>query len=383
MKKLLILCVIAVFANPLLAQGPEILVPYRLGNKWGFSDTLGKIKLQPKYEKVTEFDYYYPENNHVIAIARLNGKELVINEQGKIIVPPVYEEVVIDDQAYSTIFIVTKNNKKTVFKNGKEILPVIFDSIEVASDDKFLVRIKDKWGLYSTSGKQLIPVVYDEINFTESITDSWEAIKDGKTKSYSFKPGKVDSDVMPPIEDQQIGSVNVEGVKFDENDFALKHGLDSVKMFYTSGVVYKKNNQGIFFEDNPDKLYFFSKSYELKNILFTDNYNLGQYYPGSKGLIIASLNGKYGIINQEGKEILPFDYDEISHKGNFCILTKNGKVGFFIIYTHYPVIIPRFDSYENHSLIPVNSNWSFTLFNIIKNGKEGYVGENGIEFFKD
>lgn len=383
MKKLLPFILLSVLANAVFAQNPEILVPYRLGNKWGYSDTLGKIKIQPKYENVTEFDYDFPiENNHVIAIGKLNGKELVFTEQQKIIVPPVYDEIIIDEQGFQLIFIIRKNNKKGVYKNGKELLPTQFDSIQIASYDKFLVLVKDKWGLYNSDGKQMIPAIYDEIKFSPfSGPDSWVAIKNGVSKMFSFKTDIADADAPPPSE--ELMAVDMEGVTFDEKSLMIKHKLDSVKMILNSGIVFKKGKQGIFLEGNDDEFYFFSKHYAVKNIVEINRYNLNLYYPGSKGLIVAELNGKTGIINQDEKQILPFEYDKVEYKGNFFILTKNGKIGFFIIYTHYPIIQPNYDKFIYNSSIPVNSNWSFTLFNIIKDGKEGYVGENGFEFFKD
>ncbi len=44
---------------------------------------------------------------------------------------------------------------------------------------------------------------------------------------------------------------------------------------------------------------------------------------------MASTNGSYGIINQEGKEVLPFIYDNIYADDEFLILKYNGKKGVY------------------------------------------------------
>jgi len=64
-------------------------------------------------------------------------------------------------------------------------------------------------------------------------------------------------------------------------------------------------------------------------------------------------------------------------------LKRNGKVGFFIWNGLYPVIQPIFDEYVKKYEIPVNYQWNFILFGVIKQGKRGFVGENGISYFKD
>ena len=65
------------------------------------------------------------------------------------------------------------------------------------------------------------------------------------------------------------------------------------------------------------------------------------------------------------------------------MLKRNGKVGFFIWNTHYLLIQPMFDEYVGKYNIPVNDKWNFILFKIYNQGKPGFVGENGIRYFKN
>ncbi len=60
------------------------LIPIEQDGKWGFTDEYSNIKIECKYEKVTEF------NKNGFAGVKLDGKWGSINEKGKVIIEPVY-----------------------------------------------------------------------------------------------------------------------------------------------------------------------------------------------------------------------------------------------------------------------------------------------------
>ena len=81
--------------------------------------------------------------------------------------------------------------------------------------------------------------------------------------------------------------------------------------------------------------------------------------------------------------MLPFEYDGIEEKDGFFLLKQNSRIGFFIWNSVYPVVQPAYEEYIGKQHIPVNNGWRFTLFRIMKNGRGGFVGENGVAYFKD
>lgn len=89
------------------------------------------------------------------------------------------------------------------------------------------------------------------------------------------------------------------------------------------------------------------------------------------------------MMNETEKEMLPFVYDSIEERDGFFLLTRNGKVGFFVLNTFYPTIQPGYDKYLWKVYLRVNGQWNFTLFKVEKNGKQGFVGENGIAYFRN
>ena len=91
-----------------------------------------------------------------------------------------------------------------------------------------------------------------------------------------------------------------------------------------------------------------------------DNYDSKQNVWYENNVLRVSKNGKYGIINYEGQEILPCEYEEITAlkgvKSNF-IVKKDGNVGLVnevgqtIVRTEYNNVIALKDEYKSEYII--------------------------------
>ncbi len=105
-----------------------------------------------------------------------------------------------------------------------------------------------------------------------------------------------------------------------------------------------------------------------------------------KHLFKIKNNSKYGISDSEGNNLLEISYDniEIADCG-IILIERNKRQGVFQrILSTYPNIEPKYLNIEKYYEIPVNKNWVFTLYKAkLENGNEIYVGENGIEYFRE
>ena len=388
------LCVIAfplLLVIELFAQSPEILIPFRVGSKWGYSDTLGKIKIPAKYDTVPLFDYSKVyKGNHVIAIVKFNKKSMAINEKGVVVVPPKYDFINVIQQSAEIAFSVSSNRKFGVFTRGKELFPPIYDYMDITPYGHFKVHKDNKWGLINNDGKIVIPINYDDLrekNASQPDIVNWEAINWGKDREFIKVKTNLQFDrpaLAPPGEVSEIsGYISPEDINKEADIARKEYDLDSLRVNNYTGVVFKGKQQGIFLPVEARKVYLFSKSYTIHGIKYFSSYERNYLKKHSAAYLIAVFNGKYGMINEKEEIVLSFEYDHIEEKEGFFLLKRNGKVGFFIWNTHYPLIQPIFDEYVWKYDIPVNDKWSFILFKISKNGKPGFVGENGIRYFKD
>jgi len=90
-----------------------------------------------------------------------------------------------------------------------------------------------------------------------------------------------------------------------------------------------------------------------------------------------------GVLNEEGKVILPVIYDNIEFlkNGTQAKLELDGKVGRKLFLSHYPTLEPKYKELRNARSLRVTKRWSFALFTVIIDGQKGYIGENGVEYF--
>jgi hypothetical protein len=377
------------------AQTKKILVPYRVGNLWGYSDTLGKTVIKPAYDSVGffrgEFTDVYKKRKHG-----------VVNNTGKLLVAPVYDRILIIDSGFIII-----SGKKFGFINtaGALVLPMKFDDI-YTNGEILEVYKNGKLGLYTFKGKLFLPVVYDKILLDISIPGSKDQYylvekegveylvdkKTGKVKKYekddsygelvAVTEGMYEPEnIITPVKERQIKN------KFNTDEISVLrtyrlYGDGSDNYFLVS----KNGKKGVVhhYGDSAKMKLVIPISYD--DIAYVQDNFVSSYLPANSNFIfVVKKDGKYGLLNENEKTLLPFEYDlinELAGGMRMFELTKNNKKGIFLPNTSYPLIQPKYESVNFTTEIPVNDRWSFVVCRVMLNGKYGYVGENGVEYFK-
>ena len=140
------------------------LVPYRLGNQWGYSDANGELKITPKYDSITPFEYNkFLKKWYAKTIQ--NGEENLIDEKGKILAPLVSRKAKkVTVQEY---FIAIEKPNRTY-----ELYNIVANKYYSESVTKyqflesvglFVVRKNKKRGLLDEFFNELAPIEYDKI----------------------------------------------------------------------------------------------------------------------------------------------------------------------------------------------------------------------------
>ena len=96
---------------------------------------------------------------------------------------------------------------------------------------------------------------------------------------------------------------------------------DGTKFNIPSGYKLKGYSDGILLLEKDGKFgYLTSKNTWLKEGIYTDA------KPFLEGVAVCALNGKYGVINNAGKTIVPFEYDSISNiSSGTMVAYKDGE----------------------------------------------------------
>src|SRR5688572_24791920 len=144
----------ALFSSVIVfSQQNKVWVPYREGDRWGYSDTLGKITVKPSYDSVDFFDGEF-------AVVYKTGQMGLISGSGIEIIKPEYGEI----EALGDGFEVRKGNLSGFISDkGKVIIPVEYDDL-YSNDDQFIILFKGKkQGISSITGNIILPVEYDEV----------------------------------------------------------------------------------------------------------------------------------------------------------------------------------------------------------------------------
>lgn len=185
-------------AHSLFAQqATRILVPYRLGNLWGYSDTTGKIIIKPKFNEVFPFDGLYGmvrENgvckwidqkgvlhdkmfggepdceeyedyghiaDDVTGIENIGGK-YGRSDSVTYSIPYVYENY--KPSSIENRFALMKNGLwGVVDKKNKVLVPFKYTDIVVLDATHFLAKNDSAYGIIDITGKVTVPFTYDGI----------------------------------------------------------------------------------------------------------------------------------------------------------------------------------------------------------------------------
>ena len=229
-------------------------------------------------------------------------------------------------------------------KNGKEILAPAFDNVHVYYDDKYIKTVKDKKvSIYSLSGKLIISTPYEDVR--------WWQMKDEPYCSVILngKVGLMDKngDSVIPCEFDGINTYNIDKTGICEVTLNDKKGVYDVKnhkllipCLYDYISYYNLNKKGFVrvLLDNKSGIYGADgKEWIPCNYSYVDNDDeTTNYFILAKGgqrptdasplsdTFLRPQNAKWGVVDKNNKEAVPFEYDWISYIFNDIAFVKNG-----------------------------------------------------------
>ena len=367
-------------------------------NKWGFIDKDSVIKIPFEYDFVNPFEhqlayvknkgkefYINPKNEIVIegrfdkidifseglASVKKDGKFGFINEKGKLIIPLIYDNV--DYFRTSGLCAVTLNGKSGfIDKSGKEIIKIIYPEVHQEMFDRIvIVKNNRKWAFFDNHGNQLSDFIYDKV----FRTDYYDFSKDIFTRDQStffkngaalvLKNGKyefLNEKIKPAFVNNKFDSASVfdafknaivkrngkYGMIKPSGEFKVPFKFDFIEPYDTA-----HGNYSEYYNARKGKIYsFFNKNLKKIGESYEPIYN--DFSTNNSEISFKSLKGKFGVVDWQGNEKIPFVYDEALDfkKSDNSIAKKNGKFGVINIYNReiFPFIydeINELDEVEN------------------------------------
>ena len=238
------------------------------------------LNLSAQSGKTIKLDKYTTlyVNDTISVIMSKKSKYGVATNDGKLLVPVEYDDIlqrVLTDYDYGKelFFLVSKNDKWGIASNRKVYVEPEFDNF-VSQAEKLLSFIKDgKQGVVTLKGRVVLPAEYDVVNFYPQSWSSFiiAAFKDGQWTIFN---------------DYNLDLVDV--------DFPID-ALESTECLVTL----------------EDEQYILASAF----------YN---------GFARVCKNDHYGMVNPQGKIIVPAEFDDVSALGDrLFVVGKDEKYGLF------------------------------------------------------
>ena len=189
--------------------------PFEEKGLWGA--VLGKeIVVQPKYEITEVFEQKYIK-------AKINEKWSLLDQRGKEIIPPKYDDVSNIDRGTKSVFYVVKDEKiGIVNKQGEEITPIDYDVISEGEKEVFVLTQGDLRGVLFKQ-KILVPSIYESINGYGLKIGQYKNMKPGRRYYNAQRDGK------KYVLDDQGNEYELEETEIQSIRKALLHGMSAPK----------------------------------------------------------------------------------------------------------------------------------------------------------
>lgn len=285
-------------------QGRAVVVE---NDKYGLIDVSGNFILLPNYEDIGSFV------DGLAFVEGENGYQYYMLD-GTLAFPTVFDEAFSFNNGLA---LVKKGNKSGyITKDGSFFISVNEGTVRHFFDTLFVHETRGEMNLITPSGKYLYEESFDQIGVLENN----RAIV---TKNDRY--GYIDSSGAIVIPLNFIPFPNhLQFAQFN-NDHAMYRQGDNYGMINKEGKrILPALFKGI---GKYGKLIPITKGdkwgYTNDNVRLTINYQYDYAHPFIDDVAIVELGGFYGVINLEGKEILPIEFESIKQLDNHLLLVKS------------------------------------------------------------
>lgn len=323
-RKILIICIL-------------IIIITIIGIIFKFNQEKNKRKYE--VEEISEYKYFLLYENNKMGVIDTRGNRIIEPIYDSIQIPNPSKEVFIclydyntQTEEYKTKVLNDKNEE--ILTNYNKVMSIPLDGIasDIPYEKSVLVYEKNqKYGLINLDGKIIVKAKYEEI------------------QGLTYKEGE-----LLVKKDNKFGVINIKGaeiIKTEYNSIVADNFYDDENKYGKAGYIVGKNvdsnyNYGyirydgkillkpeytsisrIIDKEDTENIYLIvqnkTKVGLIKNKDLIINFEYKELeYNKENDVLTARKNAKSGVLDLQGKEILPIQYDELSINGIY-IYTKN------------------------------------------------------------
>ena len=343
-NKLFPVCFLLMTSAAFAQQADMSLIPYRQGDKWGYSTPDRKIVINPKYSEAHWFSEGY-------ASVKLENKYGYINKTGQLVIPAKFTVAKSFRKGY--IPDAKKEGGDSILFAGASL---VASGEEICIDTKGIRLFKCpaiNENSIAENARPLATVVTQKNYSLQNSNGLFDKVVD------DYKIAGSDETYYIAIKNNQYGVFNS---KFDT---LIPFQFSSIKMNHKAAVPYLEVNRagmyGILMTDGKTAI---APEYSKLNAI--DG-------PDGKEYFIIGKDGKTYLRDITNKDIIPNGFTDIVYdNGGFIIKADNNMVGYFS--ADNGMIQPKYVDIKS-----VNG----TKYLMIKtfNGKTGYINTLGDEYF--
>ncbi len=289
MRLTLVLFLLLFFVQDAISQ---FAFPIKVNNRWGLMDADGQVILEPNYEAIGEFKSFG------YAVMQRDGRVGLLNNKGTEIILPIYEDLKVLD---STLVAVMEADEWMVINlKGDIILDKGYERVQVWSGGILGYRKENKWGVIRIDGTSVCSPKYDAITLKE---EGYFQTQIGDQFGLLTSEGQV---ILKPFCDKiNIYSDNLFFYQVDRLWGAVnRKGKNLIPANYKH---YKKISENFLLLQRKKQNYLYS--IVVEKIVTNGEYDY--YYPFSLTKIICKNDRLLGLLDEEGKELLPVSFNEI------------------------------------------------------------------------
>ena len=343
---------------------------------YGVINIKGTTILEPEYDAIMADGYYDEENKYekagfIVRIVTDDGYRFgYADRTGKIILDTLYNEInrltEIDDDVY---LVTSSNGRYGLYKNNKEVLSNEYTEISFDKNNDLLIVQKDQaQGVVDLEGNNIVPIDYDSIIIGGKYID---AQKGEETVVFDADGNNLDTDILSYNKVSDLAIVidknNNYNIVDSSGNKELRENYTYIEYFNNNYFIVTKDNktgiidgngnikvnleydaiqaiddtnalQAIKTDNNrTDIIDSNMKIYEGiidANVLKKDNYikvfsetdmkyfdfsgneiTYKSLFPNNS-LYASQNNGKWGLVNENGQIVVPYEYDMVTEQNS-------------------------------------------------------------------